>query len=149
VIIGIGNEFRHDDAVGLIAARRLQSDGIPAIEHESDVADLMTRWERADNVILIDAVSSGVAPGTIHRLEASVSPLPRELFQNSTHALGLADAIELSRTLGTLPREVLLYGIEVRDTTIGIGLSQEVEEALETFLADVHCDHNLKNFVHT
>jgi hydrogenase maturation protease len=136
VIIGLGNEFRHDDALGLIAAGRLQREGVPAIEHEADAADLMMRWESIDRMILIDAVSSGVAPGTIHRLDASTSPLPRELFQ-STHALGLADAIELSRTLGTLPREVLIYGIEVRDTSAGVGLSPEVERALDTVVAEV------------
>jgi hydrogenase maturation protease len=132
VIIGLGNEFRHDDAVGLIAARRLHG-----VEHEGDVGDLIASWEGLECVILIDAVSSGAAPGTIHRLDVSVSPVPRRLFQNSTHALGLADAIELSRALDTLPREVLIYGIEVRDTTAGIGLSAEVMKALEALIAEV------------
>ena len=132
MIIGLGNEFRHDDAVGLIAARRLHG-----IEHEGDVGDLISRWEGLERVILIDAVSSGGTPGTIHRLDVSVSRVPPELFKNSTHALGLADAIELSRALGTLPREVVIYGIEVRDTTAGIGLSPEVTKALEALITEV------------
>jgi hydrogenase maturation protease len=132
VIIGLGNDFRHDDAVGLVAARRLHG-----LEHEGDIGDLISRWEGLERVILIDAVSSGAAPGTIHRLDVTVSPVPRELFKNSTHALGLADAIELSRALGTLPHEVLIYGIEVRDTTAGIGLSPEVAKALEALIAEV------------
>lgn len=132
VIIGLGNEFRHDDAVGLIAARRLHG-----IEHEGDVGDLISRWEGAEHVILIDAVLSGAAPGTIHRLDVSVSRVPPELFKNSTHALGLADAIGLSRALGTLPREVLIYGIEVRDTTAGIGLSPEVAKALDALVTEL------------
>jgi hydrogenase maturation protease len=130
MIIGLGNEFRHDDAVGLIAARRLHG-----VEHEGDVGDLISRWEGLESVILIDAVASGAAPGTIHRLDVSDSPVPRKLFQNSTHALGLADGIELSRALGTLPHEVLIYGIEVRDTTAGHGLSPEVAKALEALIA--------------
>jgi hydrogenase maturation protease len=132
VIIGLGNEFRHDDAVGLVAARRLHG-----VEHEGDIGDLISRWQGLERVILIDAVSSGAAPGTIHRLDVSVSRVPPELFKNSTHALGLADAIELSRALGTLPHEVLIYGIEVRDTTAGIGLSPEVAKALEALIAEV------------
>jgi hydrogenase maturation protease len=137
MVIGLGNDFRHDDAVGLIAVRRLQREGVLAMEHERDIADLITLWESLESVILIDAVSSGAAPGTIHRLDAGASPVPRELFQNSTHALGLADAIELSRALGTLPHEVLIYGIEVRDTTAGVGLSREVAKALETLVAEI------------
>jgi hydrogenase maturation protease len=132
VIIGLGNEFRHDDAVGLFAARRLHG-----VEHQADVGDLIASWEGLESVILIDAVSSGAAPGTIHRLDVTDSPVPRELFKNSTHALGLADAIELSRALGTLPHEVLIYGIEVRDTTAGIGLSPEVATALEALIASL------------
>ena len=132
MIIGLGNEFRHDDAVGLIAARRLHG-----VEHEGDIGDLISRWEGLERVILIDAVASGAAPGTIHRLDVSVSSVPRRLFQNSTHALGLADAIELSRVMGTLPGEVVIYGIEVRDTTAGIGLSPEVTKALEALITEL------------
>ena len=132
MIIGLGNEFRHDDAVGLIAARRLHG-----LEHEGDMGDLISQWEGLEQVILIDAVLSGAAPGTIHQLDVSVSRVPRELFKNSTHALDLADAIELSRALGTLPRVVLIYGIGVRNTTAGIGLSPEVAKALETLIAEL------------
>ena len=132
VIIGLGNEFRHDDAVGLVAARRLHG-----LEHEGDIGDLIASWEGLESVILIDAVSSAAAPGTIHRLDVSVSPVPRRLFQNSTHALCLADAIELSRVMGTLPGEVVIYGIEVRDTTAGIGLSPEVTKALEALITEL------------
>src|SRR5215510_6520792 len=98
IVIGLGNEFRHDDALGLIAARRLREFGIAVEEYEGDVAALIDGWTGTDVLILMDAVSSGAAPGTLHRLHLSASPLPRELFRNSTHALGLAEAIELSRT---------------------------------------------------
>jgi hydrogenase maturation protease len=137
IVIGIGNEFRHDDAVGLIAARRLREHGLPAEEHEGDPATLMDRWRSADSVILIDAVASGASPGTIHRLDVSVSPLNRQLFKSSTHALGLADAIELARTLGTLPPRVYVFGVEARDLSAGIGLSPEVESALPALLEEV------------
>jgi len=137
IVIGIGNEFRHDDAVGLIAARRLREHGLPSEEHEGDPATLMDRWRSADGVILIDAVTSGASPGTLHRLDVSASPLNRELFRSSTHALGLADAVELSRTLGTLPPRVYVFGVEARDLSAGIGLSPEVESALPALLEEV------------
>jgi hydrogenase maturation protease len=137
IVIGLGNEFRHDDAIGLIAARRLRERGVPAEEHEGDLAILMDRWKRADGLILIDAVISGAAPGTVHRLDVSASPLNRELFKSSTHALGLADAVELSRTLDTLPARVLVFGVEVGDLSAGIGLSPNVERALPSLLEEV------------
>jgi hydrogenase maturation protease len=137
IIIGLGNEFRHDDAIGLIAARRLRERGVPAEEHEGDLATLMDRWKRADGLILIDAVTSGGVPGTLHRLDVSTSPLNREVFKNSTHALGLADAVELSRTLGTLPARVYVFGVEVKDVSAGVGVSPEVERALPVLLEEV------------
>jgi hydrogenase maturation protease len=136
-IIGLGNEFRHDDAAGLIAARRLRERGVSAEEHEGDLAALMDRWSGADGLILLDAVSSGAPPGTLHRLSAGASPLPRDLFKSSTHALGLAEAVELSRALGTLPSHVLVFGVEAADLTAGVGLSSEVAAALPALIEEV------------
>ena len=91
MIIGLGNDFRHDDAAGLIVARKLRERGVPAEEHAGDLAALLELWEGAEGVILVDAVSSGAVPGTLRRLDASVTPLARELFASSSHALSLAD----------------------------------------------------------
>jgi hydrogenase maturation protease len=130
IVIGVGNEFRHDDAVGLIAARRLRELGVAAEEVEPGVAILADRWNGVDGVVLVDAVSSGAAPGTIHQLDVSASPVPSRMFKDSTHALGLAEAIEMSRLLGTLPRRVMILGIEGEDFSYGVGLSTTVEGAL-------------------
>ena len=137
LVIGLGNEFRHDDAVGLVAVRRLRECGALAEECEGDMANLMERWQRADRLILIDAICSGAPAGTVHRLDVSASPLDRELFRGSTHALGLADAVELARTLGTLPAHVYVFGIEVRDLSAGVGLSPDVERALPALIEEV------------
>src|SRR5262249_43771176 len=136
IVIGLGNEFRHDDAAGLIAARRLREQGIAAEEHEGDLATLIDRWKGIDHLILVDAVSSGAPPGTLHRIDASTTPLPRELFRSSTHALGLPEAVELSRTLGTLPNCVVVFGLEGGDFTAGVGLTPEVERALPVLIKE-------------
>jgi hydrogenase maturation protease len=137
MVIGIGNEFRHDDAAGLIAVRQLRELGVTAEEHEGDLATLIGLWEGAGDLILIDAVSSGAVPGTLHRLDVSSVPLPPEVFRSSTHALGLADAVELSRTLGTLPPRVLVFGVEAQDFTAGTGLTPEVERAVSVLVEEV------------
>ena len=136
-IIGLGNDFRHDDAAGLIAVRRLQEAGLSAEEHNGDWADLIEKWKRCDEVVLIDAVSSGAPAGTLHRINARISPLPPGHCFGSTHTLGLAEAVELSRTLETLPARLLILGIEGRDFSPGIGLSVEVDRALVRLLEEV------------
>jgi len=137
VVVGVGNDFRHDDAAGLIAARRLRDCGIPAQEHQGDLATLIERWKGADSLILIDAIAPGRVPGAMYRLNASTSPLDRQVCNTSTHAFGLADVIELSRTLGTLPPKVLVFGIEAKDLTVGVGLSPEVEANLPELVKEV------------
>jgi len=132
LIIGIGNEYRGDDAVGLIVARRLKerlADSAIVIEQSGDGAALMEAWRGAETVIVIDAMMSGAAPGTIRRLDASARPISMSYFRCSTHAFGLAEAIELARALGNFPQRLVVYGIEGKNFAAGVGLSAEVEKA--------------------
>jgi hydrogenase maturation protease len=137
IVIGVGNEFRGDDAAGIVAARWLCESGFPAEEHQGDMATLIERWKGADSLILIDAVAPVRTPGAIYRLDASAAPLDRKLFNTSTHAFSLADAVELSRVLATLPPHVLVFGIEARNLAMGAGLSREVEMALRRLVNEV------------
>ncbi len=133
LIIGVGSEYRHDDAVGLIVARHLRErnlDSVEIVEMSGEGTALMEAWKGAERVILIDAVQSGAQPGTIYRFEAHQQPVPTELFRYSTHSFGVAEAIELARALGQLPQELIVYGIEGENFEAGVGLSPEVERAV-------------------
>lgn len=132
LIIGIGNEYRSDDAVGPLIARRLAAiTGVRVVE-EDEGTDLIADWTDAQTVILIDAVSSGTPPGTIHRLDAASAPLPVGFFRCSTHAFSVAEAVELSRVLGLLPPRLIFYGIQGKSFEAGHGLSPEVADAVDT-----------------
>lgn len=133
LVIGVGNEWRSDDAAGLVVARRLAelAPGLRVAERAGEPVDLIDAFADQDEVILIDAVESGARPGTIHRVDAGLRKLPSELFRGSTHALGVAEAIELGRALGRLPRTLLLFGIEGRSFAAGASLSPDVERAAE------------------
>ena len=133
LMIGIGNSYRGDDAAGVLAARRLKDAGIDSftvLEHSGEGASLMETWKGADAVILIDAVSSASPPGTIHRLEPLNNPLPAQMFQSSTHAFSLPQAIEMARALDDLPAALIVFGIEGQNFHAGTELSPEVSNAL-------------------
>ncbi len=143
VIIGVGNVYRRDDAVGLIVARRLKAehlDDVRILEESGEGAALMESWKDADTVILIDAVHSGGAPGTIHRLDAHAQAIPTGFFHYSTHAFSVAEAVELARALNQLPPRFIIYGIEGKDFEAGEGLSPEVEKAVEEVVRLVLCE---------
>jgi hydrogenase maturation protease len=134
LIIGIGNDFRRDDAVGLIVSRQLKEKNLADVqvaESSGEGAQLMELWKGADSVILVDAVSSEKEPGTIQRFEAHARSLPAQTFRYSTHAFSLSEAIELARAMNELPPCLIVYGIEGKDFEAGVGLSSEVAQAVE------------------
>jgi hydrogenase maturation protease len=133
-IVGFGNRWRSDDAVGLEVASRLRGglpDGVEVIAREGEPTGLIDTWEPTDEVWLVDAVSSGAAPGTVHRIDASERELPAAIFRASTHHLGIPEAVELARALGRLPRRVIVYGVEGADFDAGRGITPEVDAAAD------------------
>ena len=132
LLIGLGNPDRGDDGLGPRVIRALAGRLAPrvvCITHEGDGAALLERWQPDDRVVLVDCVRSAAAPGTIHRLDALESNIPSDFFHYSSHAFGLAEAVEMARSLGRLPSHLLIYGIEGGDYTWGCGLSPDVARA--------------------
>jgi hydrogenase maturation protease len=137
-VVGFGNRWRRDDAVGLEVAARLRaelSDDVEVLEREGEPTGLISEWGPEDEVWLVDAVSSGAAPGTVHRIDASERELPAAIFRASTHHLGVPEAVEVARALGRFPARLVVYGIEGANFEAGRGLTPEVEGALEQVVA--------------
>lgn len=134
LVIGVGNRYRADDGVGPVVSAAIAARKLPEVrtaEHCGEGAGLMALWEGAGRVVLIDAVRSGSAPGTIHRFDARAQRVPSGLFNYSTHAFSVAEAVEMARVLSMLPASLVLYGIEAADVGSGERLSPRVEEAAE------------------
>jgi hydrogenase maturation protease len=140
VVIGVGNELRGDDAAGLVVARRLRERAATqavVLACEADPAGLLEAWQGAALAIIVDTVVSGAQPGTVQRFDVSSVPLPGRLVGSSTHALGVAEAIELARALRRLPRRTIVYGIEGRSFVTGAALHPSVERAVDETLRRV------------
>ena len=137
-IIGLGNPFRGDDAVGNLVARQLlpkQGPSLSIIEDGVAGLNLLHEMEDTDKLILIDAVSSQSDEGTITRFT-----IPQDLDKigqlawctsgPSTHDLGLQEALTLANTLGDLPPYLVIYAIELGRVDHGFELSSKVAEAV-------------------
>ncbi len=134
LVIGVGNWYRSDDGVGLVVARKIEAMNVPAVvvrEESGEGAALIEAWKDAGNVVIIDAASSGSVPGTIHQFDARTQTIPSAFIHYSSHAFGVAEAIELARALNQLPPRLMLYGIEGKNFAAGVRLSEEVERAAE------------------
>jgi len=136
-IVGLGNEWAGDDAVGLIAAQRLRERCIPGVEVSTrDVPDweMFEHLQAEDLLIFIDACQSGAEPGTIVELHAD-DAMGQGVRHCSSHGLGLTHWLSMADVLGTKTGRVIICGIEIAQTEMGAGLSKPVTAAV----ADV-CD---------
>ena len=145
VVIGLGSPDRGDDAVGLEVARRvadLHLPGVTVVEHE-DPTGLIDLWDTADLAVVVDAVRSGSAPGSLLVVEAGADagPLADQAWartgRGGTHAFGLAAAVELGRALHRLPRRLVLVGVEATQFEHGTELGAPVAAAIDAVVATV------------
>jgi hydrogenase maturation protease len=140
LIVGVGNRHRGDDAAGPEVARRLAAHrpaGIRVVVNEGNLLSLLDDLPSADLVVIVDSAMSGAPPGTIRRFDLAGQQLPAEPSRASTHAFGLAQALDLARVLGRLPARLVVFGIEGRDFGFGDRLSPEVEAAVDEVIRRV------------
>jgi hydrogenase maturation protease len=133
-VIGVGNRWRSDDAAGLEVVARLRGrlpEEIELLQREGEPTSLIDAWRGADAAWVVDAVSSGAPPGTLHRLDAGERELPADLFRTSTHHFGLAEAVELARAVGALPPKLVVFGIEAARVELGEKLTPDVADAVD------------------
>jgi hydrogenase maturation protease len=132
-VVGVGNAWRRDDAVGLVVARHLREllpREVEVLEHEGEPTALIDVWDGAQRLWLVDASSSGAEPGTIRRFDASSADLPPGFGGATTHHVGLGEAVAMARTLGRLPANVVVFGIEGERFELGAELTPAVAEAV-------------------
>ena len=143
LIIGVGNEFRGDDAAGLAVIRLLKAKHVAHVtfmEADSGCDMLLESWATAEKVIIIDAVSSRAKTGTIYRFDALAQPIPESCAFYSTHAFGIAQNLELARVLDQLPPSMTIYGIAGEHFTTGAALSLSVQHAVHEVVALIMLD---------
>ena len=134
LVAAIGNPDRGDDGFGPAVADRLQGRvpaGVRVIECGGDVLSLIEEWAGFSAVLVVDAAAPIGRPGRIHRLDLH-GPSPLVAFaRGSTHAFGIAEAVELARILGRLPRHLVVYLVEGERFDIGARLSPAVNDAVD------------------
>lgn len=147
IVLGLGNPLLRDDGIGLLvtAALKARLDGRAVTVAEPGAAglNLLDLLEGYKKAIIIDAIQTeGGRAGQVHRLQPD--DLRSTLHASSTHDVNFATALELGRRLGLdLPREIVIFGIEVADvTTFGEECTPDVKAAVpicvETVLREVN-----------
>ena len=140
VVIGLGNELLRDEGVGIHAVEAMQAMQLPeqveVLDGGTSGADLIDEIADRPKVIVIDAVKADCKAGTVFRFSAD--DLMNEGGRTiSLHEFGLVETLIAARHLGCAPQQVVIFGIQPKQFTPGLELSQEVAEVLPKVIEQV------------
>lgn len=132
-----------DDAVGLIVGEILLKREMPAevriFESGSNVFALLDEIMEFDEVVIIDSIKSGLAPGEVIVIDLGKLTQGSMGEIQSLHDIDVVSAIKLGYELfrEKMPRRIFLIGVGVKDVSPGIRLSAEVEKAIPKIMEEV------------
>jgi hydrogenase maturation protease len=131
LVIGIGNDFRRDDGVGIKVAQRIAERNLPGVRVVSGISEpaaLLEVWSGAARAVVVDAATgANSTPGRIRRW---TGPDLETTAVVSSHAMGLAQTFALGQALARMPGELVVFTVDIVDTNHGMGLTPAVEAAV-------------------
>lgn len=133
-VLGVGSELRSDDAAGMMAARELEEFQVlkgpvqfQVFLGETAPENLTGQIKRfkPTHLIIIDSVEAGKGPGAV----VMIDPQNTTGMNFSTHSLPpkvMADYLK-----DALQCDIVIVGIQPKDTRFGEKISAEVEAAVK------------------
>ncbi|HTL04174.1 MAG TPA: HyaD/HybD family hydrogenase maturation endopeptidase [Gemmatimonadales bacterium] len=135
LVLGLGNPLMGDDGLGVAVLHQLRQDwaipaGVELVDGGTWGMNLLPLVESARHLILIDAIRSGAAPGTLVVLEPA--ELPRYFsLKISPHQIDLREVLALAELRGLLPDDLVAIGLEPERVDLELGLSPRVAARLD------------------
>lgn len=141
VVLGVGNTIMSDEGVGVRCIEHLLASGalpadVAAIDGGTSTAELLGDLDGVDLLVIVDAVETGGAPGTLIRLEGDRIP---SAFSNklSPHQHGINDLLAMLQFAGRSPSRVVLHGVQPAVIELGMELSPAIDAVLPELVARV------------
>lgn len=128
VVLGLGNILYGDEGFGVRAAERLHSrhvfpDAVDIVDAGTLGHALLPFVERADKLLLLDAVDLDLVPGSL----AVRDDIPAWLGGSgkvSPHQSSFSEVLALAELQDCLPRQIRLIGLQPVTLEYGASLSQ-------------------------
>ena len=141
VVVGIGNILFQDEGVGCYAGKYLEenydfSQPVEIIDGGTLGFKLMTYYQSADTVLIIDTVSAAGAAGAVQSFSAeALMGLGKE--RQTAHEVEVVEMLEICSLLDRMA-EVRIVGMIPDDIqSVNIGLTQSVKAAFPALIAEV------------
>jgi len=130
VVLGIGNTILTDEAAGVRAAMALADayripDNVQVIDGGTSGMEMIEDLSDLDLLVVIDVVKTGAAPGTVVKIAGDDIPVffRRKL---SPHQIGLPDVLASLELLDTMPKEIVVLGVELISLELGMEMTPTV-----------------------
>ncbi|MEZ0343523.1 MAG: HyaD/HybD family hydrogenase maturation endopeptidase [Caldimicrobium sp.] len=131
LIIGLGNVLLSDEGLGVKVVKELEEEiNLP---EEVEILDggtgaffLLPYLEKADYLIIVDAIKTGNPPGTL--IIENLENLPKDTLEKiSLHEVSFPDLLRILELKGKKFEKIMLAGIEPKNLEVGTDISQEVK----------------------
>jgi hydrogenase maturation protease len=139
LVLGLGNQLLGDDGAGLrllelLAEKFPVNDAVELLDGGTQGLALTGYLADREAIVVLDAMAMGAPAGTVHVLSGEELWRIRTQTSNTAHEGNALELFATARMLGYHWAEVAAIGIEPRNIRTGIGLSAEVESALDDAL---------------
>ena len=139
VVLGVGNIILSDEAAGVRAVEALERgwllpQNVMAIDGGTSGMEMIEDLSAVDLLIVLDVVKTGAAPGTVVKISGDEIPV---FFRNklSPHQIALPDVLASLELLDTMPREIVVLGIEFISLELGMEMTPTVAEKVPVLAA--------------
>ena len=144
LIVGLGSPYG-DDKIGWVACEQLKMDigHLPTVDFvtcDRSGLEWLTKMSHAGQVLFIDAMRSGEKPGTVRKIDLNTDQWTGYPVKLSSHGINIMEAIDVAKSLGELPDNISVWGVEMEQCTYENGLSESVKTALPTLLANIKAE---------
>ena len=150
VVLGIGNTILTDEAAGVRVVEALERGyalpaNVLAIDGGTSGMEMIEDLSDLDFLIVVDVVKTGAAPGTVVKIDGADIPV---FFRSklSPHQIALPDVLASLELLGTMPKEIVVLGVEPISLELGMEMTTTVAERIPQLVGMVVGELTSRNY---
>ena len=138
LVLGLGNILLQDEGLGVRAVERMAAryrlpPDVQVVDGGVMGLDLLPYLEGVSHLLIIDAVQIGQPAGSLVRLEGEAIPAALQV-KMSMHQVGLQELMALAGFQGTLPEQLVLWGLEPASLEWGLELSAPIAAQIDALV---------------
>ena len=139
VVLGVGNIILSDEAAGVRAVEALERgwllpQNVMAIDGGTSGMEMIEDLSNLDFLVVLDVVKTGAAPGTVVKIAGDEIPV---FFRHklSPHQIALPDVLASLELLGTMPKEIVVLGVEFSSLELGLEMTPLIAQKVPALAA--------------